>query len=61
MRLIQILCKQKYWHALTVCLFGHPGVYVLPGLLCSADKVQLFHLCLVEYAAGIFERLGETE
>ena len=46
---------------LTFCLFSYPGVYALPGLLRGADKVQLFHLCLVEHAAGIFEILGETE
>ena len=34
---------------------------MFPGLLCRVDKVQLFHLRLVEFAAGIFERLGETE
>ena len=45
---------------LTFCLFSYPGVYALPGLLRSADKVQLFHPSVV-CAAGIFEILGRTE
>lgn len=60
-RLIKILLEQNNNVLFTFCLVSHPGVYVFSGLLCSFEKVKLFHLCLVKFAAEIFERLGETE
>lgn len=36
--------------------FGYSSVDVFSGLLCRVNKVKLFHLCMIEFAAGIFKR-----
>ena len=42
-----------YFHFL---FLGEPGMSVFSELLFKVAKVGFFHLCLVEFAAAIFER-----